>query len=136
MVPSSLYSTNVFPRLPNGKIDTSTLMNSLDTYSLSNTEVSELSELEESVLSIVRKILNKNEVVVSDGFVANGGDSITAMRFCAQLQHDYSLRIPIRQLFESDSIRQFCQLIELSLQARNVNNLDLDVLDSFESGEI
>jgi len=136
MLPSNLYHIDVFPRLPNGKVDIATLVNDYKIGSLPTADSSALTELEESVLLIARDILKTNEVLISDGFVSAGGDSISAMRFCAQLQHVYSVRVPIRQLFECDSIRQLCRLMELSIQARNTKKLEPHELDSFESGEI
>lgn len=58
----------------------------------------------EAVLRIVAEVLKVPHVAAADSFYDFGGTSLQAMRICARLGKELSLRISPEILFESDTL--------------------------------
>lgn len=60
--------------------------------------------LEGQLLTQFRRLLGNQQLDVDDNFFDAGGDSLTAMRFCAHLDERHGIELPLSMLFEADSL--------------------------------
>ncbi|HET6805637.1 MAG TPA: non-ribosomal peptide synthetase [Frateuria sp.] len=64
----------------------------------------------------------------TDNFFDAGGDSLTAMRFCAQVSEEHDIHLPLVALFEADSLGQLVEHIRGLKAARPVAEEQADAL--------
>lgn len=110
MVPAELIAVEEFPLLSNGKINYA----SLSKYLASRTSriiEAPVNNVEERLLSIWKDILGDKSISTTENFLALGGDSLSLMRVIGKIYKDFSVRIPLNQLFNNLTIRSQSELI-------------------------
>ncbi|WP_340203722.1 amino acid adenylation domain-containing protein [Ascidiimonas sp. W6] len=104
MIPSKLVKVDNFPLLSSGKLDLKKLMEMA-----TQTEkiiVEPINETEAKLLAIWKGILNKEEISTDDSFLKIGGNSLSLMRLIAKIYAEFSVRIPLGELFKNLTIAQ------------------------------
>ncbi len=90
------------PILPNGKVDRKSLPPPYEVSSATRAErVPPRNPLEASVLATMESVLKLPGLGIHDDFFALGGHSLLAAQLTARLNHEFSLHLPLRALFES-----------------------------------
>lgn len=110
MIPARVVDVAQFPLLQNGKIDYKALLNSFVT---SNTKIiPPANDIEEKLLAIWKEILGDKLISTEDSFHKIGGNSLSIMRLIAKIYTEYQVRISLRQLFDTLTIKKQAELIK------------------------
>ena len=102
MLPSILIDMPELPRLPNGKIDRSSLPQPQFEPATAVTHPP-TNQLETALQEIWQDLLNHDNIGVHDNFFSIGGDSIVALQMIARARHQ-GIQLRPRDLFENPTI--------------------------------
>ncbi len=113
MVPRRIDFLDALPLTINGKVDRCKLaeyaqMAVTGTHDES-TLPSILDPLERSLLVSLGHLLGRSNLKGEENFFDVGGDSLTAMRFCALVAEQHGVDLPLAALFEADSLDEVIQ---------------------------
>jgi acyl carrier protein len=113
MVPAAIVLLERFPLSSNGKIDRRALP-APDTIPESATDsfVAPRSEAEALIAEIWAEVLNAPRIGVHDNFFELGGHSLSAVQVQARLQRHLDAPFPLRQIFESPTIKGLAKRVE------------------------
>jgi len=75
--------------------------------------------LTRSLMHALGSLLGRS-LAPNDNFFDAGGDSLTAMRFCAQVSEEHDIHLPLVVLFEADSLEQLVEHIRDLKAARPI----------------
>jgi acyl carrier protein len=103
MVPAHLVVLEHFPLTPNGKIDRKALpapgmMRSKTGY------VAPRNPIEEKLAAIWSDVLKLDKIGVHDNFFESGGNSLLAVQVLSRIGEQFSVRVPVDVLFQSQTI--------------------------------
>lgn len=111
MMPSIIVKLDQLPRTLNGKIDRKALLAlELAPDFESNQEV--LTPVEEIVAGIFREVLRVPSVGRQSNFFNLGGHSLLAMQVLMRVRDTLHIELPVRSLFEANTVEQFSFLIQ------------------------
>lgn len=115
MIPVTFIDIDKIPSTANGKINKDYLINILE-ETLKNKEkeiVMPSNKIEEYLVNLLAKLLklSPNDVSIKDNFFELGGDSLSAIKICSSLQKDLDLNLPIKMLFELDTIEDIANYL-------------------------
>lgn len=65
----------------------------------------------QSLLHVLSNLLGQPSLTSNVNFFEAGGDSLTAMRFCAQVGEEYGIDLPLVALFETESLGELVEHI-------------------------
>ncbi|MFT7036427.1 MAG: amino acid adenylation domain-containing protein, partial [Cyclobacteriaceae bacterium] len=102
MVPEQFVYLKSLPLTINGKIDRNNLP--LPDFSIKQNIKSSDNLVEEELLKIWRKILNREDVGVSDNFFNLGGHSLKAMRVLSEIHKTFGKKVPLSDFFAFPTI--------------------------------
>ena len=122
MIPTYFMQLNKLPINANGKIDKKQLPTEFNnSVSTSSNFVAPRDKTEELLLSIFKKVLNYNEIGVTDNFFEFGGDSLTAMKVQVEcLSHN--LPIAYGDIFEFRTVENIANHIKTGNYATKKND--------------
>ncbi|WP_156496965.1 non-ribosomal peptide synthetase, partial [Alcanivorax sp. HI0083] len=134
MVPSLFMVLEVLPLSPNGKLDRKALPEpqwQAREYRAPQTDT------EQQLASLWEELLGQSPVGLDDNFFALGGHSLLATRVVATLRDRWSVDVPLRALFEADTLQALAALVdEHNGDAKQQEQDDLsamaDLLDDLE----
>jgi amino acid adenylation domain-containing protein len=108
MIPVAMERMTTLPLLPNGKVD----VKALPRLRLeSSSRVEPRTRLEERLVELWKRVMDKRELGIEDDFFALGGDSLRAARIVNQLYQDMGEACHVAALFEAPTIRQLAELL-------------------------
>jgi len=124
MIPSLYQISDGFPRLPNGKINKKALVfesNLNEAYHKGYT--GELSETEETLMEIWRKILKTVTINPSQNFFSIGGNSLLAISLMNKIKEQTNTVLAFRDILTHPTISLLADLIDKSVSKteRSVN---------------
>lgn|GEM_PF-2072884 len=121
MIPSYYVPVQVFQYNINGKLDKKALPD-YKTYALATTVDNmheTLYEIDDSIskdlLSICSKVLNKENIKLSDNFIRIGGDSLIIFQLNTFIQEKWGIMIDIADIFESKNLGKIAEMIRNKL---------------------
>jgi len=122
--PTQFLALESMPRLVNGKISEHGLPEAVSVSCSTASQIdATLSATAKNILTIVNQVLGDSRSVVGvsldDNFFAIGGDSISAMRVCAEIQHVTGVGVSLKRFFESDTLNHIVLLVESVSQLRS-----------------
>ena len=134
MVPSLFMVLESLPLSPNGKLDRKALPEpqwQAREYRAPQTDS------EQQLASLWEELLGQSPVGLDDNFFALGGHSLLATRVVATLRDRWSVEVPLRALFEADTLQALAALVdEHNGDAKQQEQDDLsamaDLLDDLE----
>jgi len=105
MIPVNISYLEALPVTGNGKINRRALLELCDKEQ-EDTSVQEeyLSDDERAFLEKVRELIGDTQVFMEDGFIASGGDSISAMKLAAWLNDIYTVELSIYDILNAPSL--------------------------------
>jgi acyl carrier protein len=129
MIPEHCVIVPDFPRLPNGKIDRT----SLSTAEVKAPSVDgsagaqlELTEAESLLAELWQEVLGVKTVHKDDNFFFRGGNSLAAMQVIARVQELFGEEIPVTAIFDSPTLSEFAKEIErMAASAAAFGKMDL-----------
>lgn len=112
MVPASIVQVEVFPTLPNGKVDKTALQRTKKEKLLDDDTEVQLpnTELEFKLHEIWKEILHIDTIGIHDNFFELGGDSILSIRFIAKVRKAGVLITP-NQMFDHQTISRLAGFV-------------------------
>ncbi len=110
MVPAAWVTMMQLPRLPNGKVD----KNALPLPTKQNTEVVErvLTTTESILHKIWCEVFNENYIHLDDDFFDRGGHSLLAIQIAIRVEQQFSLSLPIKDIYENSSILELARWLD------------------------
>ncbi len=113
MIPSDYFVDEVFPLLPNGKIDRKTLASQTAARPIGERcYIAPQTPTQESLALIWRNVLGAEQVGITDNFFEMGGHSLMAMQVVARIRRVFDVEVPIRSLFEDPTIKGLANEVE------------------------
>ena len=110
MVPTQFVILDKLPLMPNGKIDRKALpAPDLVTAALSGEEPAD--SVEERLLTLWEKALNRRSIGVTDSFFAVGGHSLLALRLVAAVEREFGVRLTLASVLKTPTIREMARLL-------------------------
>ncbi|HSG39484.1 MAG TPA: amino acid adenylation domain-containing protein, partial [Thermoanaerobaculia bacterium] len=111
MVPSAFVLLDALPLNPNGKVDKPALPapprdRGDEAY------VAPRTALEETVAKLWAEVLGLDRVGLQDDFFALGGHSLLATQLISRIREQFSVELPLRDLFESPTVEALARAIE------------------------
>jgi acyl carrier protein len=115
MVPAAFVSLEEFPRLPNGKLDRSSLPSpERSTAERKDNFHAPATGLQETVAQVFREILAIDRVGLDDNWFDLGAHSLQMVKAHAELNQRIETPIPLISFFQYPNIRTLCTFIEKS----------------------
>ncbi|WP_437937133.1 amino acid adenylation domain-containing protein [Sorangium sp. So ce341] len=121
MVPAELMVLDALPLTHNGKIDRRALPRPGRAGGAEY--VAPRTELGSKLAEIWREVLDVERVGLSDNFFALGGHSLLATRVISRIRAELSADVPLRHLFETQSLEQFERVVHGSSRALAADDL-------------
>jgi len=118
MVPRRFFFVEALPLTINGKVDRRELAARVSDVADANSIalLSTSDPLAQEVLEVLRRLLGDAQIQMSDHFFEAGGDSLVAMRFCADIGQIYAIDLPLATLFDAQSIAALIEDIRKLVQ--------------------
>lgn len=109
MLPNWLIVIDSFPYMPNGKVDNKALLRMRPVH----TAVSQAPRdtLEMRLERIWESVLHVSQVGVNSNFFDLGGHSLLAVRLMAEIEKEFSHRLPLTSLFSAPTIAAQAELL-------------------------
>ncbi|MGN6320532.1 MAG: non-ribosomal peptide synthetase [Dyella sp.] len=107
MVPRRIHFVDALPLTINGKVDRRALaarVTTTDAGAEVKPSLHAADPLEQEVLGVLRRLLGDPHIEAGDHFFEAGGDSLAAMRFCAEIGASHAIDLPLAVLFDAESI--------------------------------
>lgn len=102
-IPSFLIKVETFPLTLNGKLDEKALPNP-DMAILTNEYVAPRNQTEEKLAPLWQQFLDVDSIGIYDDFFKLGGHSLLAVKLVNAIEKEFSIPIPIKELFEYSCI--------------------------------
>ena len=112
MIPSQIVELEEFPHTPNGKIDRKALLALPGAVAAPQEYAPPDGETEETLAEIWQEVLERPSIGRHDNFFAIGGHSLHAIRIMSIITDMLEQEIPVRALFENQSIATFATYLE------------------------
>ncbi|CAI8749348.1 Non-ribosomal peptide synthetase [Pseudomonas sp. IT-347P] len=111
MVPGHLHLIDAIPLTPNGKLDRKALMTMGDSPTQQHYQPPQ-SDLQWEVATIWQEVLEVEQVGLADNFFQRGGHSLLATLVVTRIKERLGDKVPLKELFETDTLKAFCARIE------------------------
>jgi amino acid adenylation domain-containing protein len=112
MVPSAFVVLDAMPLTPNGKVDRRALPAPEGDAVIRGEHVAPRTPVEEVLAGIWAEVLKLDRVGVHDNFFELGGHSLLAMRLVARVRETLQAELPLRALFEAQSVGELAVRVE------------------------
>ncbi len=141
MQPSLLIGLAKMPLNNNGKIDRRSLPAadfSQGGAANSDKEIAQpRNEMEKTLVDLWQHVLKIEDVDIHASFFELGGHSLLAAQLHARVGQTFAIDLPLRTLFEHNSVAQVAEQVELALAAKSLeNSATIDSDDGMEEFEI
>ncbi|MEP0859812.1 MAG: non-ribosomal peptide synthetase [Ignavibacterium sp.] len=113
MIPALIIPIEQFPLTPNNKIDKKALADRDISGIISHTSSAKAqTEIQKTFVNIWEKLLGITGIGIDDNFFDLGGHSILAAQMLADFEKVTGKKIPLAEMFTSQTIRQLAKLVE------------------------
>ncbi|MEM9819584.1 MAG: amino acid adenylation domain-containing protein [Bacteroidota bacterium] len=112
MLPSIYVALDEFPMTPNGKIDKKALPDPNAEAIITQEYVAPRNEIETQLIEIWNELLGLDKIGIQDDFFQLGGHSLLATRVISSVKKQFSIKLPIRVLFEKTTVAELAHHLE------------------------
>lgn len=113
MIPTLIIPIEQFPLTPNNKIDKKALTEKDISGIISHTSAAKAeTEIQKTLVDIWENLLGISGIGIDDNFFELGGHSILAAQMLADFEKSTGKKIPLAEMFTSQTIRQLAEIIE------------------------
>ncbi len=109
MIPAYIVILNKLPLTANGKVNRRALPEPDGSMNLGVEYVAPTNEVEEKLVVIWSVLLGIDKIGMHDNFFALGGHSLKATGFVMRVSKEFGMELPLRQFFQSPTIREIAQ---------------------------
>ena len=128
MIPTYFMQLKKLPINTNGKIDKSSLPTDFKLKHAANKIVKPTNKRESILLDIFKKILNTEEIGITDNFFDIGGDSLLAMKLQVEALAN-NLSLNYSDIFNYPTVRELAKTINNSLISKETEEFDYSKYD-------
>ena len=107
MIPFEILQLDAFPLNFNGKID----IPKLPTPDKSQEIILPRNDIDTKLISILVDLLNVDNISITDSFFEIGGDSLSAINFCSQIQSEFNVQLFVKDILEHPNIQEISDII-------------------------
>jgi acyl carrier protein len=75
-------------------------------------------DIGQRVLELVQAALLNDSLNPSDNIFEKGGDSLTFMEICAELEDEFDIEIPLESVWAASSIAEFSAVVQECLNSK------------------
>ena len=111
MVPQYFIELEKWPYNHNGKIDKKALPEPQFSH-FEKQLVLPRNDLDLKIIEIIKKLLNANNISLDDNFFEIGGDSLSAINLCTQIQSNFNVQIFVKDILENPVIQDLSDIIK------------------------
>ncbi len=112
MLPAYFVKMDKFPLNPNGKIDRKALPEPVEVIDSGVEYVAPRNAIEEKLKEIWSMILGIEKIGIHDNFFEIGGHSLKATSIAAKVGKEFSVELPLREIFTKPTIKEIAEYIE------------------------
>ena len=123
MIPAAFVMLDSFPMTPNGKLDRRALPAPDVAGQGQRPYEPPQGEVEQCIAKIWQQLLRLARVGRHDNFFDVGGHSLSAMQAIVEVRSALSIRLPVRSLFESPTLKGFSARVDALRQERLLQSL-------------
>lgn len=116
MQPSQYVMVDSFPLSPNGKLDRKALM-TLSMETVSEPYQPPTTTTEKYLCVLWQDLLKRDTIGVRDNFFRLGGHSLLASRMIGRVNEDFRVSVPVKTLFDRQTVEDFAKYIDSSTPA-------------------
>lgn len=121
MVPAHFVTLDTLPLTPNAKLDRKALPIPDSSHIAQRTSLTQpRTETEKILVGIWAEVLGLEQVGIEDNFFDLGGHSMLAMRMVSRVCQEFSIELPLRELFAAPTIAD----LSLRIEAATIKGLD------------
>jgi acyl carrier protein len=114
MVPSAVVLLDALPLTANGKLDRAKLpAPDAGGAATESRHVAPRTETEKALAAIWAEVLKRDQIGITDNFLALGGHSLLAIRVLGRISKAFGVRLPLRTLFETPTVEALASAIDL-----------------------
>ncbi len=117
MIPQHFVRLDKLPLTPNGKIDRKALPLPDGGSAPARERVAPSTPVQERLAEIWSELLRIDSLGVTDNFFDLGGHSILAARMLSRLRESFGVEIPMRSVFQSQTIEKLALVVDTALLA-------------------
>lgn len=110
MIPTTIVLLDAIPLTANGKVDRAKLPATVATAEAQY--VAPRNDIETQLVAIWTDVLKHEKIGITDNFLSLGGHSLMAIRVLGKISKAFSVRLPLRILFETPTIEGLAVVIE------------------------
>ncbi len=118
IIPSHFIRVDGFDATVNGKLNVSSLQLPEIQVCELNANLSDESELEQAILSIVHEVLSNYNISLDDNFFFVNGDSLTFINLIVCIEDRFKIQVEAAQLYRCETIYDMCHLIQEQINQR------------------
>lgn len=118
MVPSAVVLMDALPLTANGKVDRARLPEPGGVEEGTASFVAPRTPTETQLAAIWAEVLKRDQVGVTDNFLALGGHSLLAIRLLGKISKSFGVRLPLRSLFETPTVEQIAVAVDAAVAAK------------------
>lgn len=111
MVPNAFHVIRDWPMTPNGKIDRIDLALGPFVSSAAVEYRAPRSDVERRLVALWERLLDTQNIGVTDNFFDRGGHSLLAIELIAQIANEFGSSIPLTQFFEGATIQHLAEAL-------------------------
>lgn len=113
MIPQSVVILDAFPTLLNGKINYNALPEpeQLIKKNVANSRLKRLKPLERKLLKMWKKVLDCQDISITDDFFEIGGNSLLAMRLIVNIKYTIGISVPVAKFFLNPTVKKLAQFV-------------------------
>ena len=128
MIPTYFMQLEKLPINTNGKIDKKALPTNFSIKKANNHIVQPTNKNEELLLNIFKKILNTDDIGITDDFFELGGDSLTAMKLQVEAISN-NLNISYGDIFKNSTVKALALCLNNTVEKNFNSNIDFSKYD-------
>lgn len=115
MLPFDIIELDSYPLNFNGKID----IPKLPTPEKVQNILLPRNEVDTKLISLLTDLLNVRHISIADSFFELGGDSLSAINLCSQIQSEFSVQLFVKDILEHPTVQEISDIISENLNVEN-----------------
>ena len=133
LIPNYFVQIEKFELTPNGKINRKSLPEVEYTRS-SEKLITSRNKTDKKLIEIIKPLLHLDNISIDDDFFELGGDSLSAINLCVQIQDEFNAKLFVKDILEHPQIQDLSDII--SKRIDNTNSLVIPTIKEADFYEV
>lgn len=122
MIPQYFIEVKEWPYNHNGKIDKKSLPEP-EYQNLSKQIVLPRNAIDIKLIKLLQSLLNANNISIDDNFFEIGGDSLSAINLCTEIQSKFEVQLFVKDILENPIIQDLSDIINKNLNTSKTQTI-------------